>query len=150
MTYKPENFRGELQDGIVIDDLFGEELFDFIKEIVMHFTKERGIPAEITEAEVKSGGLFNGTRVPMIVIHHPDPTCKYFDIGIVVNNNMLDFPLLGSSAENYKYNMHESLTKQGNIIKAAFYKPDIYKIQQEQYWEQQIAGCINMAFTTND
>lgn len=150
MTYKPDDFRGELQDGIRLSDCSGQELYNLIKDNVLYYTKEHEIPAIITDAEVKSGNFLSGTRLPLLIIHHPDSSCKYFDIGVLVNGNLVTFPLIGKSAENYKYNMHEHLKAQGKIVQAALYKPDIYKIQQEEDWERKILNCINTSFAPTE
>lgn len=146
MTYKTDDFRGYLMDSVRFTNSSGNELYDNLKETVIYYTQERGIPAEITDATVKSGGLLMGSKIPMLVIHHPDPACKYYDIGVSVNGNIVDFPLLGKSAEIVKYNWHENLKSKGNFIQAALYKADMYKIEQEEAWEKEIIDCINMIF----
>ena len=106
-----------------------------VKNAVENWCREQGIPIIISEAEYVSGSMFSKTSVPLILIRHPDPLCKYFTLGLYAHKNVLYFPLFGESAENTKANKHEMYKNQGSIIKAKFYEPDMFKLQEEIDWQ---------------
>ncbi len=143
MAIHTDAFRGYVQDGIAFtQEQGGYDLFIKIKNNITMEMENRGVPFKITENEVKSGGFF-GSKYPILIISHPDPSCKYFSIGICVNNTQVSFPLLGESAENTKANMKDMYEQQGRFIKSAFVNPDIFKLQQEAEWQRQVIDCFN-------
>lgn len=144
MTFHTDDFRGFAQDSIILrNETGGYDLYDTIKSSLISELKNRGIPAVLLDKEVKSGSRIFGTKYPMLVIVHPDSSCRYFAIGICVNKNQLTFPLLGESAENTKANKHATLENNGSFFRAALKKPDLFKLQQEEIWRKQILDCIN-------
>lgn len=144
MAIHTDMFRGFAQDNVILrQEKGGYELFNKIKENVTEELKSRGIPFRMTENEVKSGGLLFGSKYPILIITHPDFSCKYFQIGICVNGNQISFPLLGESAENTKANKKDMYEKQGSFFKSALVKPDMFKLQQEANWQRQVLDCFN-------
>ena len=104
--------------------------------------KKKGIPAVVRSDVAKSGGLL-GTRVPMLVISHPNPPSRYFDIGVVVNGQVLSFPLLGYSAENARADKIDKTRSQGKLLKGLLMrKPDEFQLQQEELWQEDVINTI--------
>lgn len=146
MSYTSSDFRGEARDSIGFSDCSGQELFSIMKNAFLDWTRENHIPATITEDVFKTGGLLTGSRAPMLLINHPDPSCKYFTLGVYVVDNIVYFPLLGKSAEQYKYNMKEYNKSKGSFIQAALTRPNEIKIQQEMQWQYDVLSCIDAYF----
>lgn len=140
ITYRTSDFRGFVHDGIRFGELRGNVLYERIKQVMTENIKERGIPASVLDAEVKSGGIFGGSRCPMLLITYTGG--GYFDIGIYVNDNMIYFPLLGESAENTKANKKQYYTENGNFIRAALINPDEFALQQESEWQRCVLDCL--------
>lgn len=148
MAYKENDIRGTLCDPINIENAYEIGLdYECLKNGIIATINSKGIPAKFTEDTYKSGGFFSSSSLPMLVISHPSPDCKYFSIGVFINQTVLNLPLLGGSAENYKYNMREQCIQSGNVIKAAMYRPDEMKLQQERIWEDNIFNCIMSLFS---
>lgn len=141
MTFHTDDFRGSAQENVRFTT--SDDWFQKIKETMQTELESRGIPAKLSEGKVKSGGMLFGSKYPILVIHHPDSSCRYFDIGICVNGDTISFPLLGISAENTKYNKKKIYEQNGNFIKAAMVKPDMFKLQQEHEWQSQVLACFN-------
>ena len=146
MSYTSSDFRGEARDSVGFSDCSGQVLFNLIKDAFIDWTQENNIPAKFTEDVFKTGGLLSGSKAPMLLINHPDPSCKYFTLGIYVVNNMVHFPLLGKSAEQYKYNSKELLKSKGNFIQAALVRPNEIKLQEEMQWQYDVLSCIDEYF----
>ena len=146
MTFSTNDFRGEAHEPINVTNMGGTELYESLKEFMCVWFADNNIPAKLREDTVKSGGLF-GSRVPIVLISHPDPTCKYFMIGIYVVDHAVYFPLLGKSEEQYKYNMKEMRQQQGNFIPAALIKPNELKIQQELQWQSDVLTLVDGFFS---
>lgn len=146
MAVHTDDFRGEAMEGIRFVDVGpndGEQLYQNIKRGMNSELEHRGIPANIRESVVKSGGLF-GSKFPLLMISHP--SCRYFTIGIYVNGNVVKFPLLGESTQNTKANMKKMYEEQGRFIKAALVKPDMLKLEQEAAWRQSVLDCFHSLF----
>ncbi|MBQ2758372.1 MAG: hypothetical protein IJE93_01235 [Clostridia bacterium] len=144
MAIHTNDFKGSAQENITFlhESANNNELFERIKSVFLSELDARGIPYNAYENIVKSGGIF-GTKLPILVISHPDKACKYFDIGVYVNNTTVCFPLLGESAENTKYNTKEYYKNNGNHLLAAATRYDEFKLQQEWAWRQQVLDCFN-------
>ncbi len=144
MAIHTNDFRGNAQENVTFtrEESSNEALYEKIKMIVKEELTARNIPHYIREDVVKSGGLF-GTKLPIMIISHPDSTCKYFSIGIFVNNKTVCFPLLGESAENTKYNKKQFYQNNNNFILAAATKYDEFKLQQEHAWQYDVLECFN-------
>lgn len=127
MAYSTKDFRGEAQQGIRFKDGDAGSLRDFFHRNLPVALTERGIPSRVRFDTVKSGGLF-GTRLPIMIISHPNPPSRFFDIGVVVNGNIVSFPLLGESKQNTAANMGK--------------RYDAFKLQQEQSWCASILDVI--------
>lgn len=146
MSYTSSDFRGEARDPIRFTDCSGQELFDVMRNAFIDWTQSNNIPARITEDIFKTGNFITGSKVPMLLINHPDPSCKFFTLGIYVVNNVVNFPLLGKSAEQYKYNMKEYNKSKGSFIQAALTRPNEIKIQEEMQWQYDVLSCIDEYF----
>ncbi len=142
MAISTNYFRGELHDPITITGCDGVDLFSALKEYLLSAAENTSVPMKIHEDTLKSGGLLFGSRIPLLLINHPDPSCKYFTIGIFFNGSVINFQLLGKSEEQYKYNLKEQARKEGNFIKQALYRPDELKIQQENTWQSDVLSLI--------
>ncbi len=146
MTYSTNDFRGEAHCPINVTDASGTELYNALKEFICVYFAENNIPVRMREEMLKSGRLFGGTKVPMVLIDHSDTSCKYFTIGMYVVGSVVNFPLLGKSEEQYKYNSKEMYQQQGKFIQAALYRPDEFKIQQEFQWQENVLSFIEEFF----
>lgn len=98
MSYNVKEFRGEAHRPLRCTD-GGQATLQYLAQTLPATFAERNVPAKIRTDTAKSGGLF-GSQVPMLVISHPNPPSHYFDIGIVINGQVISFPLLGYSTEN--------------------------------------------------
>lgn len=146
MTYSTNDFRGEARAPINVADASGEELYIALKEFLCVYFAENPVPIKFSEEALKSGGLF-GTKVPMVLFRHPDPSCKYFTIGMYVVGSVVNFPLIGKSEEQYKYNSRELYQQQGKWMQAALYRPDEFKIQQEFQWQADVLSFVDAFFS---
>lgn len=142
MAFTTNDFRGELHDPISVTNGDGVDIYSSLKEYLFSVAETTNVPMSLHEDTLKSGGLLFGSRIPLLLISHPDSSCKYFSIGIFVNNSVMNFQLFGKSEEQYKYNLKEQAKREGNFIKQAFYKPDELKIQQEKRWEMDVLSLI--------
>lgn len=147
MTFTTNDFRGEAHDPINVTNMGGTELYEEIKEFICVWFAENNIPAKLSEEMLKSGSFFGGSKVPILLINHPDPSCKYFTIGVYVNGSVLNFKYLGKSEEQYKYNLKEARQQQGNFLQTLFIKPNEFKIQQEFQWQAQVLSFIEGFFS---
>ncbi|MBE7000693.1 MAG: hypothetical protein E7428_10990 [Ruminococcaceae bacterium] len=135
--YRTSDFRGTVCDGIRFANQRGSELYNAICNTFPEALESEGVPFYSRTDEVKSGGLF-GSVLPMLVISHPNPPSSFFSIGIVVNDNVVSFPLLGESTENTKANKKEALLAEGKLIRAAMVNPDEFVLQQEKSWQASV------------
>ena len=131
--YKTSEFRGIVREAVRFNNMRGEDLYKRIKEVLPIALKEANIPFTMHEDYVKSGGMF-GSKNPMLIINYPNPPTSFFQIGIVVNDNIVSFPLLGESAQNTKLNKKEYYKSSGNLPRAAMINPDEFILQQEKSW----------------
>lgn len=145
MAYNTNDFRGTAGDGIRVKNDQGQSLFDSIRASLEAKLEERGTPARISCNTVKSGGFF-GTKTPILIISHPNPPTRFFDIGVVVNGNMVSFPLLGESEQNTKMNKLEDLRAQGKLVRSWMVKPDEFIYQQELSWRTEVLEVIYSLF----
>ena len=143
--YTPESERGAWREGIRVNNL-SDVNFDSLVGAVKAEVESRGIPASFETNEYVSGKFFSKTKAPLLLIRNNQPGCKYFTLGIYINQNVLMFPLFGESAENTKANKHEYYKTQGTGLKAALYKPDMLKLQQENMWQEDICACVDAMF----
>lgn len=140
--YKMTDFRGEMQNAIRITNDGGETLFAFLKEVFPKKLVERGVPARVYEDQVKAGGMF-GTKSPMLVVSHPSPPSRFFDIAVVVNANLVSFYFLGESTQNTKANKYDELRRQGKLMRSWFAEPDQLLLQQEGLWQREVADAFD-------
>lgn len=146
MVYNTSMFMGSVRDDFMLDsNTSGAELYNEIARHMRSSLKQKGVPSKISDEQVKSGGLM-GKKVPMLLISHPDPSCKFFDIGICVNGNIISIPLLGESAENTKANKKKILESEGKYFRATLINPDMFKLQQEGMWRMKVMECFNEIF----
>lgn len=127
MAYSTKDFRGEAHQGVRFKGGDAESLMACFQQIIPDRLNEEGIPAEVSFDTAKSGGLF-GTRLPMMVISHPNPPSRFFKIGIIVNGNIVTFPLLGESKQNTAKNMGK--------------RYDQFLLEQEESWQASVADVI--------
>ena len=137
-------FKGEAQRSITFrNEVGGDALFQKVKDLLIEEIRYQNIPAEFTETMVRSGGMVFGTKLPALVVSHPNHRGDYFSICFVVNGNTVSFPVTGESVENTKRNKKEYYERTGQYFKAALIKPDEFKLQQEDEWEMMILSCFN-------
>lgn len=132
MAYTTKDYRGEAAPGIRVRNADEKTLQSELQSAVADRLASEGIPASVTVDTVRSGGLLFGTRLPIIVITHPNPPSRFFSIGVVVNGNMISFPLLGESKQNTAAN-------QGR-------RYDEFKLQQEVSWQASVTDAIDSLF----
>ena len=123
VLFKTSDFRGTVRDAMRFKDMRGTELFDALKKNLPAALEEAGVPFRSHLDEVKSGGIF-GSRNPILIISYPNPPTSFFDIGFLVNDNVVSFVLLGESKQNTKMNMKQSYSNEGKFFKAAMVNPD--------------------------
>lgn len=143
--YKTTDFRGEVHEPIRITTMSRDDIIFLLKTSFPSLLKQSDIPAYVSEEEVRSGGVF-GTTLPMILVKHPDPPTRYFHIGIVINNDILSFALLGESSQNTKVNKMDSLRQQGKIVRSWFVNPDEFILQQETAWQADVISAVEYLF----
>lgn len=90
MSYNVKEFRGEAHRPLRCTD-GGQATLQYLAQTLPATFAERNVPAKIRTDTAKSGGLF-GSQVPMLVISHPNPPSHYFDIGIVINGQVISSP----------------------------------------------------------
>ena len=142
MSYNQDSVRGEWMGSVRYTEMDSFNMTD-IRQMMQEILAKKGIPAMLSMSEYVTGSFFSKTRSPLLLIDHPDPNCKFFTLGIYANQNILNFPLFGESAENTKNNKYEYYKTQGTGLKATFYKPDTMKLQQEAAWQMSVSDCIN-------
>ena len=140
--YKTSDFRGTASDAMRFKEIRGAELFDALCKNLPVALEDAGIPFQSRVDEVKSGGIF-GSRNPILIISYPNPPTSFFDIGFLVNDNVVSFPLLGESKQNTKMNMKRSLESEGKHFKAALVKPDEFILQQELSWQASVMDAFD-------
>ena len=143
MAYSTNQFRGSAQDGIRVTDCRGDQLFQAVYKNLEADLRARGIPAVVEVDEVKSGGLF-GTRLPIIVVSHPNPPFKYRKVCVLVNDNVITFPLLGDSIQDMK---ERAWNRTGLIGSFILPRGDQLKAQQEESWIYEIADTVLSRFS---
>lgn len=145
--YKTSDFRGNACDPRMFSNSRGQRLFEDIRNSLPAALKKAGIPANVEVDEAKSGGMF-GSKVPLLVIKYPNPPTQFFYIGIMVNDNVVSFPLLGESVQNTKMNKKADLEKQGSFLRAAMVKPDELILQQEHAWQAAVIKTFESLIIT--
>lgn len=140
--YRTTDFRGKAQDPIRFGSMRGSELFDVLSRNLPAELERAGIPFRARTDEVKSGGMF-GSRNPILIISYPDPPTSFFEMGFLVNDNVVSFPLLGESKQNTKMNMKKTYTSEGKFLKAAMVNPDEFILEQEMAWEASVMDVFN-------
>lgn len=143
--YKTTDFRGEAHDPLRISSMSKDDILFVLKTNFPSLLKQRNIPSYLSEEQVRSGGVF-GTTLPMILVKHPGPPTRFFHIGIVVNNDIISFQLLGESAQNTKANKLDSLRQQGKLMRSWFVKPDEFILQQEIAWKSDVISTVKYLF----
>lgn len=139
--YKTTDFRGTFREGMRFSSMSGDALYRSLKNDFPYALKEKGIPCIVSQDEAKSGGFF-GTKLPMLVVRHPNPPTRFFDLGFVVNGNVISFVYLGESEQNTKMNKKNALTAEGKYIQAGFVKPDEFILQQEKMWNADVLAVF--------
>ena len=117
-----------------------------IIQAISEETNARGIPANFRENSIKLGGFF-GTNYPCVIISHPNPPQSYFDIIIIINQNILTFQFWGYSKANYDSNRKDMYSNKGTLtgmIRGALVKVDELQMQQETVWYSNILDAIKI------
>lgn len=140
--YKTSDFRGPIRDPIRIEATSGNELYQAMRKNLPATLKDRGIPHSVHEDTVKSGGML-GTKLPMLIISHPNPPTSFFNMGFIVNDHVISFVYLGESAQNTKMNKKLSMEAEGKHLRAAMIKPDEFILQQEKLWNSQVLDSFD-------
>lgn len=131
MAISTKDFRGQASEGIRIRNAQSSELEAIYQKELPERLRGAGIPVNIHMETVKSGGLF-GTKLPMMVISHPNPPSRFFSVGVIVNGNTVSFPLIGESKQNTAKNMGK--------------RYDQFLLQQEISWQSDITHEIKELF----
>lgn len=137
MSYHTKDFRGEAHAPFRCSDSASDTL-RFLTQSLPGAFQQNNIPANVREDTVKSGGFF-GSAVPMLVISHPNPPSHYFDIGIVINGQVISFPLLGYSAENTRANKKAVATGLKSLLTPS---ADEFALQEEALWERDVIETV--------
>lgn len=140
--YKTSDFRGTVRDAARFKSMRGDELFQAMRDNLPAALEAAGIPFHARVDEVKSGGIF-GSRNPILIISYPNPPTSFFEIGFLVNDNVVSFPLLGESKQNTKMNMKKSYASEGKHFKAAMINPDEFILQQELSWQASVMDVFD-------
>lgn len=139
-------FRGELRDKVRITDMRGMELYDNISHHLPRVLKEQGIPFNCRADEVQTGGFFGGTCRPILVISHPNPPSRFFDIVFLVNDNVISFHVIGESEQNTKANKKAAYEQEGKFIRAAMINADEFILEQEKSWQADVLDAFASMF----
>lgn len=131
--FHTSDFRGNIRDGARFASMSGDALFQAMKRDFPIALKSSGVPCNVREDVVKSGGFF-GTKLPMLIVTHPNPPSSYFAMGFIVNESVVSFVYLGESTQNTKMNTKKALEAEGKYLRAAMVKPDEFLLQQEKLW----------------
>lgn len=140
--FKTSDFRGTIRDGMRFSDMSGDALYQAIVSDLPSALKAAGIPCNVREDFVKSGGIF-GTQLPMLLVTYPDPPSKFFSMGFVVNGNVVSFVYLGESTQNTKMNTKKAFEAEGKYLRAAMVKPDEFLLQQEHSWNASVLDVFD-------
>ena len=135
---------GEAGDSIRVTNASGDALYQNLLHVARGLI-DRGLSGTIREDIMKSGGLF-GTKCPIFIISHPNPPTRFFDIGVLVNDNAVSFVLLGSSVQNTKMNKKNGLAAEGKHLQASLVHPDMLIYQQEQNWQAEVVSALQANF----
>ena len=135
MSYNVKEFRGEAHRPLRCTD-GGQATLQYLAQT---------LPAKIRTDTAKSGGLF-GSQVPMLVISHPNPPSHYFDIGIVINGQVISFPLLGYSTENTQANKKAD----AKGFKSLLTRSDEFALQEEGLWQTDVIDAILSLYHSNN
>lgn len=140
--YHTTSIRGTIREGIRFGSMTEEELYRAIKTDLPIAMKNRGIPCDVREDNMKSGGMF-GSKKPLLVVSYPNPPSSFFDMGFLVNGNSVSFVYLGESAQNTKQNKKAALEAEGKVIRAAMVNPDEFVLQQEKLWNASVLDAFD-------
>lgn len=140
--FHTSEFRGQIRTPARIMDSSGEELFQKLKLGLTAELERRGVPANVKEDFVKSGGFF-GSKSPMLLVIHPNPPSSFFAMGFIVNENLISFQYFGESAQNTKKNTRDALEAEGKYIRAKLFKPDEFLLQQEEMWNIDVMAAFD-------
>lgn len=136
--YQTTAFRGSVSDPTMITDMGGKALFDELVRELPAALKAAGVPHTYRTDEVKSGNFFRSSYNPILIISHPNPPSSFYDIGFLVNENVISFPLLGESKQHATMNRKNAYIAEGKYIKAALFNPDEFILQQERAWQAMV------------
>lgn len=139
-------FRGELRDKVRITDMRGQELFNNICNYLPKVLEEQGIPYNCRTDEVQTGGFFGGTCRPILVISHPNPPSRFFDIVFLVNDNVISFHVIGESEQNTKANKRAAYEQEGKWIRAGMISVDEFVLEQEKSWQADVLDAFASMF----
>lgn len=140
--FKTSEFRGSARPPIRFYNLRGAALYNLLKSDLPIALRDAHVPANVREDEVKSGGLF-GSKNPMLIVSYPNPPTSFFHIGILVNDNVVSFPLLGESEQNTKLNKKNYYRNQGSLIRASMIHPNEFILQQEEAWQLAVLDAFD-------
>lgn len=145
MSYNVKEFRGEAHRPLRCTD-GGQATLQYLAQTLPATFAERNVPAKIRTDTSKSGGLF-GSQVPMLVISHPNPPSHYFDIGIVINGQVISFPLLGYSTENTQANKKADAKGFKSLLTRS---ADEFALQEEGLWQTDVIDAILSLYHSNN
>lgn len=142
MAYNTNQFRGYAAKGIKVTNCRGDQLFNAVHKNLLKDLDAAGIPAVVEVDEVKSGGLL-GSRMPLIVVSHPNPPFKYRKVCVLVNDNTVTFPLIGDSFQEKK---EEAKQRAGFFTSLLMSGGDQLAAQQEESWIHDITDAVYSRF----
>ena len=139
-------FRGELRDKVRITDMRGKELFDSICQCLPKVLEQGDIPFSCRTDEVQTGGFFGGSSRPILVVSHPNPPSRFFDIVFLVNDNVISFHVIGESEQNTKANKKAAYEQEGKFLRAAMINADEFILEQEKSWQADVLDAFASMF----
>ena len=145
MSYNVKEFRGEAHRPLRCTD-GGQATLQYLAQTLPATYAEWYVPAKLRTGTAKSGGLF-GSQVPMLVISHPNPPSHYFDIGIVINGQVISFPLLGYSTENTQANKKADAKGFKSLLTRS---ADEFALQEEGLWQTDVIDAILSLYHSNN
>lgn len=143
---KTGSFRGELRDKVRIRDVRGKALFEGICNALPEKLEEEGIPFSYRTDEVRSGGFLGGSSSPAVIVSHPNPPSRFFDILFLVNDNIISFYVIGESEQNTKANKKAAYEQEGKFIRAAMIDADEFILEQERAWQADVLDAFASLF----
>lgn len=145
MAYTLRPNQSYASKGTRISNRQGAELLSSIQRKLENKIRQRNFPAVVTMDEVKSGGGLFAQKLPMLVIRHPNPPFKYREIGVIVNGDLVTFPLWGRDVQEERQR-----NKNGFGLVASLVLPgrNEFQAQNELAWLHDVVDMINEGFVS--